>query len=474
MEVQSWKNKNKNTMEDVLQTITELSNSYTNHFPNSYHRFTPYALHHPTQPQLQPAPIYYHPPKNVILESTQPVSPANWQFGTTIANLYPEILCMIFSKLNVKDRGNAARVCVAWREASYTKSVWKNVVAKLHLRKTSMSSSMFSALVQRGIKQVQVLSLRRSLKEVVISIPNLESLNLSGCYNLSDVNLTHAFATELPNLKTLDLSLCKQITDSSLGRIAHTTKNLEVLELGGCCNFTNTGLLLISWGLKKLKVLNLRSCWHVSDLGIGHIAGMSKETAEGNLQLEHLGLQDLQRLSDESLRYISEGLKSLKSVNLSFCVSVSDNGLKSLSSMFELKKINLRSCDNISDIGLSYLSEGACNITELDVSFCDRITDQGLSHLSQGLFHLQTLSLSACRITDDGLYKIAQSLQDLQILNIGQCNISDKGLKSIAEQLVNLNEIDLYGCGVTQEGLELLEKLPKLKSINLGLWHMKQ
>jgi F-box and leucine-rich repeat protein 14 len=453
-------------MEDVLQTmLTEIPSPFTNHFPSSYHRYAPYALH---QPHLQPAPIYFHPTHH-NLEKQRPQSPP---LGMHVGNLYPELLCIIFSKLSVRDRGRAAQVCTAWRDAAYTKSVWKGVEATLHLRKSS--PFLFTALVQRGIKKVQVLSLRRSLKEVVVCVPNLESLNLSGCYNVSDVNLAHAFAMELPNLKELDLSRCKQVTDSSLGRIAHHLKNLEVLELGGCCNFTNTGLLLIAWGLKKLKRLNLRSCWHISDLGIGHIAGMSKETAEGNLALEHLGLQDCQRLSDESLRFISEGLTSLKSINLSFCVSVSDNGLKYLSTMANLKELNLRSCDSISDIGMNYLSEGACTITDLDVSFCERISDQGLLHISQGLFHLKSLSLSACEITDEGLNKIAQSLQDLQVLNIGQCcDVTDKGLEYIADKLVNLREIDLYGCGVTQKGLELLASLPNLSALNLGLWHMK-
>lgn len=446
------------------------------------HRYAPYHLHQPHlptvfyEPHVQTTP-HHHLQHHRILTAatTRPKTPipSPPPEGTHIGHLLPEILTMIFAKLSVTDRGRAAQVCSSWRDAAYSKSVWKGVEAKLHLRR--VSQTLFQSLVIRGIRKIQVLSLKRSLKDVVIGVPNLESLNLSGCYNVRDDNLSQAFPSELPNLKVLDLSLCKQITDSSLGRIAHSLKNLEVLELGGCSNITNTGLLLIAWGLKKLKRLNLRSCWNLSDQGIGHLAGLSKETAEGNPALEYLGLQDCQRLTDEALKHVADGLPSLKIINLSFCVSITDGGLKHIAKMQSLRELNLRACDNISDIGIAYLTEGGSKVLTLDVSFCDKIGDQALTHISQGLFHLKSLSLSACTITDDGLTQITKSVHELEILNIGQCHrITDSSLKAISEQLVNLKAIDLYGCvRITTQGLELVMKMPKLDKLNLGLWHRR-
>ena len=452
-------------------------------------RFTPYALHHRPPHQLQTIPPalylqhaaaahfaqqaqqqhlhnqhHHHQHRPASPESPPPIE------GTHITDLFPEILEMIFQKLPVRDLGRAAQVCSAWREAAYAKSVWKGTEAKLHLKRSS--PSLFSCLVRRGIKKVQILSMRRSLKDLVLGVPSLVSLNLSGCFNVSDINLGHAFSVDLPNLKELDLSLCKQITDSSLGRIASHLKQLETLELGGCCNITNTGLLLIAWGLKKLRHLNLRSCWHISDQGIGHLAGLSKETAEGNLQLEYLGLQDCQRLSDEALGHIAHGLNSLKSINLSFCVSITDSGLKHLARMPKLEQLNLRSCDNISDIGMAYLTEGGSGINSLDVSFCDKISDQALTHIAQGLYRLRSLSLNQCQITDLGMARIAKNLQELEHLNVGQCSrITDKGLQTIAEDLANLKTIDLYGCTqLSSKGIDIIMKLPKLVKLNLGLW----
>lgn len=395
------------------------------------------------------------------------------QMKAHISCLYPEILALIFSHLDVRDRGRAAQVCVSWRDAAYHRSVWRSIEARLHLRRAN--PSLFPSLVRRGIRKIQVLSLRRSLRDVVFGVQNLESLNLSGCYNVSDSGLSQAFVNEIPTLTVLNLSLCKQITDSSLGRIAQYLKCLQVLELGGCTNITNTGLLLIAWGLKKLNKLNLRSCRHISDVGIGHIAGLNRDAADGNLELEYLGLQDCQKLTDDALRNVSLGLLNLKSINLSFCASMTDSGLKYLAKMLSLRELNLRSCDNISDIGIAYLADGGSRIICLDVSFCDKIGDQGLVNISQGLFQLKSLSLSACQISDDGINRIARTLHDLDTLNIGQCSrITDRGLALIGDHLKNLRCIDLYGCTkITTVGLERIMQLPQLAVLNLGLWHKR-
>ncbi|XP_072762566.1 F-box/LRR-repeat protein 14 [Anoplolepis gracilipes] len=414
--------------------------------------------------QLHPHQVHQ---RGKVATHGQPVA------STHVSCLYPEILALIFSHLDVCDKGRAAQVCTAWRDAAYYRSVWRGVEARLHLKK--QAPALFASLVRRGVKRVQVLSSRRGISDVLKGVPNLEALNLSGCYNITDAGLTNAFGTEYPYLTELNLSLCKQVSDTSISRIAQYLKNLENLKLGGCCNITNTGLLLIAWGLKKLKRLDLRSCWHVSDLGIAHLAGLNRETADGNLALEHLSLQDCQRLSDEALRHVSLGLTTLKSINLSFCVCITDSGIKHLARMPSLRELNLRSCDNISDIGIAYLAEGGSRITSLDVSFCDKIGDQALVHISQGLFNLKTLSLSACQISDEGIFKIAKTLHDLEILNIGQCSrITDRGVYIIADSMKNLKYIDLYGCiKITKNGLDRIETLPQLDNMNRGLWQVR-
>lgn len=410
--------------------------------------------------------------------------------GTTVDHLYPELLCLLFSYLDVESKGRAAQVCSKWRDAAYSKCAWRGATARLHLRKSSQV--VFASLVKRGIVQVEVLSLRKSLNELIAGLPNLAHLDLSGCFNLSDGILEAAFPTT-SGLQSLSLAMCKRITDDGLAVIAASCPGLESLELGGCTRLTNDGLRIIAGSRMRttLRRLNLRSCWQITDAGISHLAGMTTTSAEdddptaaatevGLTAIEELVLQDCQKLSDAALRMLQEGLSHhhrapLRVLNLSFCASITDSGLRSLGRMATLEELNLRACDNVSDLGLGYLAEASIGLHTLDVSFCERITDAALGHLASGLFSLRRLALVGCRrIGDDGLAKMAKTLLDLDTLSVGQCGrLTDRSLELIGRHLKQLRRIDLYGCSrLTAAGIESLRaSLPRLVSMNLGLLH---
>jgi len=401
-----------------------------------------------------------------VVKNTQVIQPC------LIGNLFPEILSMIFEYLDVQSKGRVAQVSCRWRDAAYKKSVWKGMTAMLHLNRSN--PTLFSSLATKGIKHVQVLSLRRNYRELVQGVPNIKSLNLSGCYSLSDANLDLTFSKEVLSLTSLNLSLCKELSDSSLTRIALKCPNLENIDLAGCSKITNGGLRFLSWNLSKLKTLNLRSCRQVSDAGIANLCGMDDLPNPASLSLQSLSLQDCQKLSDDSLRYISQKMPNLKSINLSFCVSVTDTGLKSLAKIASLEEINLRSCDNVSDIGIGFLAEDHGKLKSLDISFCGNVSDGSLRHMASapGLnSSLKKLAMTTCAITDEGMVKLAKNLGQLQELHIGQCvKLSDLSLEAMGTSMKELTSVDLYGCPkLSEAGLQKMKKqLTKLK-LNLSL-----
>ena len=266
-----------------------------------------------------------------------------------------------------------------------------------------------------------------------------------------------------------------------MSKIAQSLVNLEQLDLAGCANISNSSLAHIERGLRRLKWLNLRSCRNITDSGIARLCGQTPDENKlmevgsigekqgesggrwrGVQSLQFLSLQDCQKLTDDSLKYISAGLKNLTSINLSFCASLTEFGMKHLSTMVgdSLREINLRSCD-VTDLALRYLSEGGLTLHVLDISFCDRVRDDGLAYLSQGLPQLRSLSLNSIPCTDSGLVKLSQTLTDLNTLNVGQCfNITDRGIDAILNNCPHLSNLDIYGCSrISNQMIHRLEQL---------------
>ena len=319
---------------------------------------------------------------------------------------------------------------------------------------------------------------------------------------MSDKEILSGLTSKLPNLRELSLSMCKQITDHAIIHISEHLTSLIKLDVSGCPNITDQSLIALIRGLRKLKSLNLRSCRNITHKGLAYICGYRPEGVANSdddqmdidsdqelaialdmeqpkvdlnsalVNLEELVLQDCQKLNDDVLRYVPLGLSQLKSINLSFCVGITEFGLKNLANHPSLESINLCHCNNVGDVGLRYLSEANLSrLVSLDVSFCDKVNDQALCYIAQGLKELQALSLNSCSITDNGLVKIGQNLVKLSTLNVGQCNqITDKSLAVVIENCVNLQAIDLYGCKmITTASVEKLSKLPKLGKINMDL-----
>ena len=322
--------------------------------------------------------------------------------------------------------------------------------------------------------------LRRNLRDLIIDgVPTVESLNLSGCFNLTDVTLGHALTQELPSLTMLNLSLCKQITDSTLGRIASHLRNLETLDIGGCSNITCNGILLIACGLKKLRNLNLRSLRHLSDEGIAYLAGISDNiSVQGMSQLERLSLHDCQKLTDIALKNISIGMKNLKSLNLSFCTNITDTGVGFLAKMPTLQELNLMMCGNVGDPGIGHLAAGNSRLISLDVSFCERITDQSLVHISQDFSFeiIEPWCMSSNRRrtlesgTDDVLSEITSHWTVLQ--GNGQWVEANRwtSKKSGIARLVRLHENHANWTRLFEKIHKIVENKSKHKSLCIKCW----
>lgn len=136
----------------------------------------------------------------------------------------------------------------------------------------------------------------------------LESVNLSGCRQLSDAVLSHLPAS----VTAVDLSWCGRITDAGLARLPAAVKTVNLsgcvlitdagmeniprgvtaLDVSGCFQFTNDGLANVP---RNLLTLNVHGCFMISDEGLEHIpASATSVNLSGCDDISREGIDALQ------------------------------------------------------------------------------------------------------------------------------------------------------------------------------------
>ncbi len=184
------------------------------------------------------------------------------------------------------------------------------------------------------------------LAQIIELFPNVVSLNLSGCEEITDAGLAHL--KELTQLTDLNLVWCHLITDAGLAHLARLTQ-LTSLNLFGCALITDAGLAHLA-RLTQLTDLNLVWCHLITDAGLAHLAGLAQ----------------------------------LTSLNLSDCALITDAGLAHLAGLAQLTYLDLSDCALITDAGLAHLKE-LTQLTLLDLLGCEKVTPHGKQSLKKVL-----------------------------------------------------------------------------------------
>lgn len=231
--------------------------------------------------------------------------------------------------------------------------------------------------------------------------------------------------------------------------------------------------------------------------------------------LEELYFLSYKDLTDKELVYLNPCL-NLKKIDF-YSITITDQGLTSLSKLSSLEELKLRRCQTLNDESLALLSQfpklkkitiddsnitgqGLANFSalssleEIEFSFCKKLTDEGVTHLSQCLKlkkiyfsstnitgkclasfsllpSLEDLMISDCRkLTDDNLSVFILSSQCLKLkkLNLESVDITGQSLAALSS-LSSLEWILLFRCqNLDDESIASLGQCPKLKKINLA------
>ncbi|KAK6942200.1 Leucine-rich repeat [Dillenia turbinata] len=208
-------------------------------------------------------------------------------------------------------------------------------------------------------------------------LTKLESLNLDSC-KIGDEGLTHF--TGLVSLRRLELS-DTEVQSHGLCHLSGLTE-LQSINLS-FTSVTDSGLKRLS-RLTSLKSLNL-DARQISDSGLSYITGLTGLT---HLDLFGARITDLGTIS---LQYF----KNLRSLEI--CGGgLTDTGVNNIKGLISLRLLNLSQNLSLSDNSLKLIS-GLTALVSLNVSNSS-ITSEGLQFLKP-LKNLRSLLLESCKVT---------------------------------------------------------------------------
>ncbi|KAF8403949.1 hypothetical protein HHK36_012056 [Tetracentron sinense] len=232
------------------------------------------------------------------------------------------------------------------------------------------------------------------------SLQDLESLNLNVCQKISDKGI-EAVTNSCLKLKALSIYWNVRVTDLGIEHMVKNCKHMVDLNLSGCkidiaavlkCRFKNVSdksLLLIAENYQELKFLNLTRCIKLTDGGLQQILLKCSS-------LESLNLYALSSFTDEAYRKI-ELLGNLRFLDLCGAQNLSDQGLSCIAKCKHLVSLNLTWCVRVTDVGVIALAQGCSSLEFLSLFGIVGVTDKCLEALSRFCSNtLTTLDVNGC------------------------------------------------------------------------------
>ena len=159
-----------------------------------------------------------------------------------------------------------------------------------------------------------------SLYTIARNCSVLCELYLNGCLSVSDEGIA-ALAHGCPQLTNLGVEQCPLVTDRALMALGQYASNLLVLGLNENEHLTQQGIRALLQGCVGLKALYLNKTWIHDDC--------LRTIAEYGLQLEQLGLNHCESITDEGFVFLTQ-CQRLRYLHVMACPSVSQQAIQSL------------------------------------------------------------------------------------------------------------------------------------------------
>jgi F-box/leucine-rich repeat protein 2/20 len=279
------------------------------------------------------------------------------------------------------------------------------------LETLALKSRLLKSLNLSGCEEFST----EGIRAVARASPKLKELNLSSCSCVSD-EAVEAIAWNCPLLAKMNLYNCCRITDKAIQMLSLHCKRLITLDVSSCDLITDKALEYLSSCecAKVLRALCLEET-QITDKGISCLA-------QSCHSLTHLKLAHCRSLSDETLRRLSIGCPLLSSLDLSYCNGIKLSALHfALSQWKDLRHLSLRGY-----VGLpsGCFSLSLKSVVSLDVSWCKQLNDDSLESLSLACPNMKDLDLAWCgMISAKAVNSLSSNCPNLKNLNLRGCSL---------------------------------------------------
>ena len=217
-----------------------------------------------------------------------------------------------------------------------------------------------------------------------------------------------------------------------------------------------------NWALLQVT---LTSCQTVRDEDLERFSGCSR-LRDLILTLTPLTGSGLKHLVPiRSLTMLD--LNSLGAVGSQPGEALQDDMLAPLAQMPQLTSLALSNNTSLTDEALLHLA-GLTNLERLDLHGLPDITDRGLTHL-KSIHSLKSAWLTPPMITNPGVAELINNNPDLGELVVD--NFDELGIRTLVplSNAMSLAKVGISGDQLTPEGLAVLQELPLLEWVNMGV-----
>ena len=383
-----------------------------------------------------------------------------------LCDLPDEIILRIFAQLSTSEiLQSLALVCKKFSRICRDASVISHIYLKPNLDNSQQLSITNAISRSRCLKSLTLKG--RSDAEHLVSTacsfcPKLETLQIIHCPKLSDDCLALLAESELcASLKNLNLECTPISTHWGTSQIMKLP-NLTSLNLFNSRLFDSEHLKALAYSCEKLEHLNIEEVTHLSEDAMITLIQERKDT------LKTLYV-DGESLSDQTFKHLFL-CQNLQELGISFAEEMGENGIYAISQLHQLRILKLKRAKKVKsdDFVTLFARKNLASLHCLDLSECVQVSDDVIKTLALECPKLDKVMLNWCwEIRDEGLEFLTRYANEIShLFLVGVVLITDVFLRDLLENLPKLVHLDLQQCpNVTDRKLENLV----LKSENYQL-----